>query len=407
MKKILFLTLIFVLLASCSGKNETISDNDIPDIPTDDSDTASVDDTDSAPVDDADSTSEPSDDDVDTDPTNDADSMPEPSDDDANTEPTDDADSQPEPSDDDADSEPTDDADSQPKPSDDDADTDPTDDADSQPEPSDDDVDTEPTDDTDSQPEPSDDDTDSEPTDDADSGDSQPDDDADTDSGDSQPDDTDTDTTPADPCNPNPCTSISNSTGVCTANGTAYTCGCQSGYTWNGDSCEVPAFPACSSTSSTPCIDSTSSLVWSARASSTYTWANAVSYCDNLTEGGYSDWHLPTIDELRTLLIASRVSANCQVSETNNCLSYSSCFSCSTCTQMGTQPSSGTGTDCLSTSYSDGRYSKFGETGGLWSSSVLSDNSIFAWFVSFSYGHVGYGFMANSDGSVRCVRNAD
>lgn len=271
---------------------------------------------------------------------------------------------------------------------------------------------------------------DTQPDGDTDSGDSQPDDDADTDSGDSQPgsdtsdsgddssdtqpdgnadsgdsqpDDTDTDTTPADPCNPNPCTSISNSTGVCTVNGTAYTCGCQSGYTWNGDSCEVPAFPACSSTSSAPCIDSTSGLVWSARASSTYTWANAVSYCDNLTEG---DWHLPTIDELRTLLIASRVSANCQVSETNNCLSYSSCFSCSTCTQTGTQSSSGT-TDCSMTSYSDGRYSKFGETGGLWSSSVLSDNSIFAWFVSFSYGHVGYAFKANSDGSVRCVRNAD
>ena len=167
MKKILFLSLIFILLASCSGKNETISDNDIPDIPTDDSDTTQVDDTDSAPVDDADSIPEPSDD-VDTDPTDDADSTPEPSDDDADSEPADDADSTPEPSDD-ADTEPTDDADSQPEPSDDDTDSDPTDDADSQPEPSDDDADSEPTDDADSQPEPSDDDADTEPTDDADS----------------------------------------------------------------------------------------------------------------------------------------------------------------------------------------------------------------------------------------------
>ena len=142
MKKILFLSLIFILLASCGGKNETISDNDIPDIPTDDSETASVDDTDTDPDDDVDSTPEPSD--ADSDPTDDADSQPEPSDDDADSEPTDDADSTPEPSDDDADTEPTDDADSQPEPSDDDADTEPTDDADYQPEPSDNDADTAP-----------------------------------------------------------------------------------------------------------------------------------------------------------------------------------------------------------------------------------------------------------------------
>lgn len=178
MKKILFLSLIFILLASCSGKNETISDNDIPDIPTDDSDTASVDDTDSAPVDDVDSIPEPSDD-VDTDPTDDADSQPEPNDDDTDTEPVDDADSQPEPSDDDADSEPVDDADSTPEPSDDDADTEPTDDADSTPEPNDDDADTDPVDDADSTPEINDDDADSEPTDDADSAPEPNDDDVD------------------------------------------------------------------------------------------------------------------------------------------------------------------------------------------------------------------------------------
>ena len=178
MKKILFLSLIFILLASCSSKNETINDNDIPDIPADDSDTASVDDTDTDPDDDVDSTPEPSD--ADSDPTDDADSQPEPSDDDADTEPTDDADSQPEPSDDDADTEPTDDADSQPEPSDDDADSEPTDDADSTPEPSDDDTDTDPTDDADSTPEPSDDDADTEPTDDTDSTPEINDDDADT-----------------------------------------------------------------------------------------------------------------------------------------------------------------------------------------------------------------------------------
>lgn len=30
-------------------------------------------------------------------------------------------------------------------------------------------------------------------------------------------------------------------------------------------------------------------------------WTNAVSYCDNLTLGGYADWRLPTIEELMTI----------------------------------------------------------------------------------------------------------
>ena len=104
---------------------------------------------------------------------------------------------------------------------------------------------------------------DSVPDDDSDSTDSKPDEsdsipdeDTDTDSGDSTTDnDVDTsDTTTSDedadtieepdetvlpdndptiPCNPNPCSGIANSTGVCTISGTGYVCGCQSGYNWN------------------------------------------------------------------------------------------------------------------------------------------------------------------------------
>ena len=254
----------------------------------------------------------------------------------------------------------------------------------------------------------------------------------------------------ATPCNPNPCTSISNSTGVCTVSGSSYICGCQWGYDWNGSQCVQPStpcspnpclnvanstkecvetgdttysckcnsgynwngsvcqsnggssLPECSSTSSTPCRDSSSGLIWSARASSSMTWSNAVSYCDNLTEGGYSDWHLPNIDELKTLLIANRVTSNCAVSEDNGCLS-ASCWSCSTCTQTGTQSSSGTSCSDGGTSYSDGRYSKFGETGAFWSSSTRSDNTDSAWYVGFKYGYVR-NYDKSYPNDVRCVR---
>lgn len=177
-------------------------------------------------------------------------------------------------------------------------------------------------------------------------------------------------------------------------------------YTWNGSTCASngsSTLPECSSTSSTPCRDSSSGLIWSARASSRYTWQDAVNYCSSYSEGGLSGWHLPTIDELRTLLIADRVKNNCQVSETNGCLSRSSCWSCSTCTQTGTQLSSEIGCDSWGTPYIDGRYSKFGETGYFWSSSTLSDNTDYAWYVYFYYGNVNY-YSKSSNYDVRCVR---
>lgn len=211
---------------------------------------------------------------------------------------------------------------------------------------------------------------------------------------------------PSTPCSPNPCLNVANSTKECIETGdTTYSCKCNSGYNWNGSACVSgsSSLPECSKTSGTPCKDSTSGLIWSARSSSAYTWSNAVSYCDNLTEGGYSDWHLPNIDELKTLLIANRVTSNCAVSEANNCLSYSSCWSCSTCTQAGTQSSSGTSCSDWGPSYSDGRYSKFGETGYLWSSSPRSETTGSAWSIVFSYGLVSYN-GENHDVSVRCVR---
>lgn len=128
---------------------------------------------------------------------------------------------------------------------------------------------------------------------------------------------------------------------------------------------------------------------WSPKASSMMTWHDAVSYCDNLTECGYSNWHLPTISELRTLIqncSGTVTGGSCGV--TDSCLSFSSCYEES----------------CYSCSYDEsGGYSKLGDTSEFWSSSVLSDYSSDAWGVVFYDGHV-YGTSKGSISHVRCVR---
>ena len=238
---------------------------------------------------------------------------------------------------------------------------------------------------------------------DTDSGDSTPDEDADTDSGDSTPDqDTDTDTTPTNPCDPNPCNGITNSTGSCAVSGTSYSCGCNSGYFWNGQKCAV--LPECSATSGTPCKDSTSGLIWSKKAENTMAWQDAKNYCIRYTEGGFSSWHLPNIDELKTLLInADKILTECDLSETNNCLSMSNCWSCETCMETGTAATSGNTCSNWGTSYSDGRYSKFKETGWFWSSSTQSANSNNAFGISFNVGGIS-DYARSYDHDVRCVR---
>ncbi|MBP5201359.1 DUF1566 domain-containing protein [bacterium] len=145
------------------------------------------------------------------------------------------------------------------------------------------------------------------------------------------------------------------------------------------------------------------SLIWSDRSANEMNWSSAKQYCEDLTEGGYTDWRLPNIDELRTLLIADRVSNRCRVSERNNCLAED-CWSCSTCTQTGTQKSDGIGCSDWGTAYSDGRYSRLGDGKvWLWSSSTLSDDPNRAWGVSFRNGRVSSGYKS-LNGYVRCVR---
>ncbi|MDO8455145.1 MAG: DUF1566 domain-containing protein [Sulfurimonas sp.] len=54
--------------------------------------------------------------------------------------------------------------------------------------------------------------------------------------------------------------------------------------------------------------DSTTGLQWQDDAvGSTMAWQSAIDTCENLTLGGQSDWRLPNINELKTIIDRSRV----------------------------------------------------------------------------------------------------
>ena len=51
-----------------------------------------------------------------------------------------------------------------------------------------------------------------------------------------------------------------------------------------------------------PCKYSETGYMWSKEAISKMQWDAATDYCKRLSEGGYSDWRLPSIEELKTLI---------------------------------------------------------------------------------------------------------
>ena len=127
-------------------------------------------------------------------------------------------------------------------------------------------------------------------------------------------------------------------------------------------------------------------LQWSNKAPREMKWNDAVAYCKNLNEGGYSNWRLPNIDELRTLIqnhSGTQSGGSCPISEKAVKLAWKDRTD-----------------DC------DGRdgsnFSKLGDTDWFWSSSTRLDASNAAWLVNFNVGIVSYG-RKRYQHNVRCV----
>lgn len=130
-------------------------------------------------------------------------------------------------------------------------------------------------------------------------------------------------------------------------------------------------------------------IEWSKKSRNGMKWSEAVDYCKNLSENAYSDWRLPTISELRTLI------ENCPETETGGkCAVTDSCLDGWDCRNA---PCKG----CYESR--DGIYSRFGDTYGLWSSSTDVSYTFGAWFVYFVNGGIANDDKVNTH-YVRCVR---
>jgi hypothetical protein len=152
-------------------------------------------------------------------------------------------------------------------------------------------------------------------------------------------------------------------------------------------------------------FDPTTSLCWqNPDSGNTYTWADAVAYCENLSLGGHEPgtWHLPTISELRSLIRGcpgTETTGSCGVTDT--CWDWACCPTpcaespCNGCSAFAGPGSGG----CYWDSALGGTT---GSYGSYWSSSRTTGTAS-AWYVLFGLGQVTSTNLT-VPGYVRCVR---
>ncbi len=253
---------------------------------------------------------------------------------------------------------------------------------------------------------------------------------------------------PNDPCgreifnHPNPCTELNKT--VCIPDGETYTCRCEPGYVENSSGncsltnpCEIDQTcyddhhlcliqggeATCGDClygyheENDECVpdvhpdgnpiwsDAGTGLDWQAvPPESEMTWDWAVNYCDGLDLGGFTDWRLPNITELRTLLrdcwTVSAYSDACPVHDVcSHCgpFPFDACLEveckimefCGKCRNGSAFPEDLPGAD-------DGYW---------WSSSETSwgGNNTSAWELNYQ-GTIGHNNKLSSSTKIRCVR---
>ncbi len=148
--------------------------------------------------------------------------------------------------------------------------------------------------------------------------------------------------------------------------------------------------------------DTKMNLVWqNPPSTSADFWSEAVTYCDNLILGSKSNWRLPTISELRSLI---RGCAKTQVTDSSNgtCGVIDSCLSqsCRSDECYGCPESVGPGTDdCFWDPAIKGACVKH------WSSSEDPEDWMMVWIVYFNHNGSVSRYDKGAKHEIRCVRD--
>jgi Protein of unknown function (DUF1566)/Caspase domain len=134
--------------------------------------------------------------------------------------------------------------------------------------------------------------------------------------------------------------------------------------------------------------------------------SQAKTYCAELSLGGYSDWRLPTISELRSLIRgcpSTEMDGSCRV--TDSCLIKNSCLN-NSCEKGCPKKDGPAESNAYWPVMLDGKVSWY------CSSSEIPEHDNVAWSVNFDGGRVGIAYRIvfyilahiNNDSYVRCVR---
>ena len=136
--------------------------------------------------------------------------------------------------------------------------------------------------------------------------------------------------------------------------------------------------------------DSENGLIWQAGKVSTNTWAGALDYCEALDLAGFSDWRLPNIDELKSLVKGCASTPLCTV--TSSCTGFTACNGGSDHCKKG----------CASGNYLPPEIGQQKES--YWTSDEEAQATTNAWLVSFTTGSVHYMKKTWDNQLARCVR---
>ena len=108
--------------------------------------------------------------------------------------------------------------------------------------------------------------------------------------------------------------------------------------------------------------DNATGLTWRQGTDGTMNWQGALSFCEDLDYAGYTDWRLPDVKELRSIVDNSKVSP------------------------------------AINTTFFPGTQSSY-----YWTSTTYAGSTSYAWHVTFFNGYV-YDSNKSSSNYVRCVR---